>query len=181
MFRWFAELSIAPRIYACIAVPCSILLVLQVLLVLFCRSPYAQEKKRAIICNSLAMLTLGGWCGLLCLELGLPLYASIPLSVVVGVGAYFLSAYFVQCVLAEQVCTSLAYADMIGKQGQVFLSLPDRCKGEGKVLFATAEGGIELAAVTTEDLPIRTGAQVIAVAVDALDRLVVATKKDDAE
>lgn len=171
MFLWFAGLTTAQQVYAGIAVLCNILLLLQVLCLLF--GSAVQRKKRIPSCSILAMLTIGGWSGLLFFELGRSPYISIPLSVMFGVGAFFLASYLVRCVDNAQEIVFISPADVVGMQGVVFLSVPDRCKGEGKVLFAIADDSVELAAVTTADHPICSGTKVTATAIDAQGRLVV--------
>ena len=176
MFLWFAGLSTPQLVYAAIAVPCNILLLLQVLFLLL--GGTVKKRKQIPSCSILALLTVGGWSGLLFLELLFPLYVSIPLSVIAGTGAFFLAKHLVRCVDTAGETISLVPTDVVGMQGVVFLTVPSHCKGEGKVLFLLAEGSVELAAVTTEEHPIRTGTRVTATTIDPQGRLVV-TKKDD--
>ena len=188
MFLWFASLTTVQQVYAAIAVPATVCLVLQTLLLLFgigsvpptAEDGAVQELERFSLHSVLAMLTLGAWSGLLLSELGVSLYVTVPISVLVGVGGLLFAAHLMGRIKGQREDEALSLAQVIGMEGVVFLPVPDYGKGEGKVLFRAEEGVLELAAVTEDRRTLQTGASVIATAIDPWGRLVVTEKAPEA-
>lgn len=106
-------------------------------------------------------LTVFGWVSIACVSGGMPPVLGILLGVVCGLVMMFIVAKLVQVSarLAEDGTLSLKNA--IGETATVYLTIPAKGSGEGKVTMQLQGRFCELDAVNAGDKPIATGAQVL--------------------
>lgn len=193
MFDWFDGLTVVQQIYAVIAIPSTVLVILQAVLLLFGigdgadvdvdmdadvpDSPDAFEASDGFVLFSvrgiLSMLCLGAWSGIAFIEMGLPSYVAIPLSLAVGFLALYLTALLMKQMLKLQEDGSIDISNAMGKVGTVYLTVPPAGRGHGKVNLVVQERYSEFAAITEDAAPIRTGEMVRVVSVSDLGVLLV--------
>jgi hypothetical protein len=108
---------------------------------------------------------LFGAVGLWLRALGLPLLLTMPLALLAGAGAALLSAVLTRQMLRLESSGSLRLENAVGQPGTVYLTIPPRRQGFGRVQFALQGRTVELRAVADESSAIPTGAAVIVVSV----------------
>lgn len=193
MISWWTSLSLIQQIFACIAIPSTIVLLIQTVLLLLgigdgdgdadvdCDidgdadvdgiggDGLALFSVRGIV----SMLAVMGWSALVLLETSLPEILSIFISVVLGVLMLFLMAYIMKAVSKLQSSGNIDIGNSVGKVAQVYIPIPESGNGSGKVHITVQEQYCEFNAITTVSYKIKTGAYVRVVAVDETGTLVV--------
>jgi membrane protein implicated in regulation of membrane protease activity len=122
----------------------------------------------------IAFLTVGGWMGVAAIEWKL----SNLVSVVLAVGAGWLALYFVawtiRAFLRMQYSGTLRLENAIGKEGDVYLTIP--AGGRGKVNVIVQDRLCEIDAVSKSDRDIKTGEKVTVLGIDSEGVLLVEEK-----
>jgi hypothetical protein len=96
---------------------------------------------------------------------GVPVLLSLPAALVAGAGAAVASAYITRQLLKLESSGSLQLENAVGQPGTVYLPIPPRRQGFGRVQFALQGRTVELRAVADESSVLPTGAAVIVVSV----------------
>ncbi len=106
-------------------------------------------------------LTVFGWVSIACVSGGLPTAAGIAIGAVCGLVMMFVVAKLVQmsAKLAEDGTLNLKNA--IGETATVYLTIPAKGDGEGKVTMQLQGRFCEIDAVNADAVPIPTGTQVL--------------------
>lgn len=106
-------------------------------------------------------LTVSSWVSIVCVSGGLMPVAGIAIGAVCGFIMMFIVAKLVQMStkLAEDGTLNLRNA--IGETATVYLSIPEKGNGEGKVTMQVQGRFCEFDAVNAGDVPLKTGTQVI--------------------
>ncbi len=105
--------------------------------------------------------TVFGWVGIVCVGAGLAVPAAMLIALVCGLAMMFVVAKLVQvsAKLAEDGTLNLKNA--IGETATVYLSVPPKGQGEGKVTMQLQGRFCELDAVNAGDAALATGTQVL--------------------
>lgn len=106
-------------------------------------------------------LTVFGWVSIACVSGGLPPVAGIAIGAACGLVMMFVVAKIVQmsAKLAEDGTLNLKNA--IGETATVYLTIPAKGGGEGKVTMQLQGRFCEIDAVNAGETPLATGAQVL--------------------
>lgn len=198
LIEFFTSLALGQQIFVCVAVPATVILIIQIVMMLIGLGasdtdidgdgiPDALEAPgddtdlpdgglsfftlRGIV----SMLCIMGWSGLVFLDpsLGIPTPVGILISFVLGVIALVLVAFAMKGISKLQSSGNLDLRNAIGKVGQVYLTIPAGGKSSGKVNVTIQEQFKEFTAITTAEEPIKTGSYVRIVAVSESGTLVV--------
>lgn len=187
MLNWWNELMLAQQIFALIAIPSTLILVIQTVLLLFGigngdgdadfdvddievgDDGLALFSVRGIV----AMLCVAGWSGVALLETPLPQTVSVLLAALLGIATLVGFAYLMKLVMKLQSSGNLDYGNSIGHVAQVYLPIPPAGSASGKVTLTLQEKYIEVAAITTASETLKTGAYVRVVSVSESGVLVV--------
>jgi membrane protein implicated in regulation of membrane protease activity len=182
MIEWWNSLEISRQIFALIALPSTLILLLQTLLTLFGVGEDVDDPDFDLggvdgdveidaglalfsVRGILSMLTIMGWVGFALLATELPEWASVLIAVVSGVLTLIGMAYLMRAVMRLQSSGNINIENCIGKVAQVYIPIPPLSTGSGKVNITVQESYREFSAITTVDDTLKTGAFVRAVAV----------------
>jgi hypothetical protein len=108
---------------------------------------------------------LFGAVGLWLAASGVPGLFALPAAVLSGLGAAVASAYVTRQLLKLESSGSLELENAVGQPGTVYLPIPPRRQGVGRVQFMLQGRTVELRAVADESSALPTGASVIVVSV----------------
>jgi hypothetical protein len=112
---------------------------------------------RTISAGTALFGAIGLWLG----GRGLPLFITLPVAVTVGIAAAIGTAFITRQVLRFESDGSLQLTNAVGQSGTVYLPVPARREGYGKVQFTLQGRTVELRAVADEAAAIPTGTAVI--------------------
>ncbi len=121
----------------------------------------------------LALLAVWGWAVLAITRAGRPWLMGVLLGLVMGVAAMVIIALVMQLILRLQADGTVALQNAVGVGGEVYLSVPARRAGEGKVNVVIQDTMTECAAVTDEETSIPTGEAVTVVGMTKERQLIV--------
>lgn len=120
-----------------------------------------------------AMFCVGGWSGIVFVDLGLGNIISILLAVVCGVAALFGIAYLMKAVLKLQSSGNIQLGYAIGKTGEVYIPVPPKGQGRGKITINVQDRLIEVDAISGGEDTLKTGETVRVVSIDESGLVVV--------
>lgn len=198
LIEFWESLVTGQQIFVCIAIPATVLLIIQIVMMLIglgtadtdidgdgipdeIEAPGDESDApdgdlafftlRGII----SMLCIMGWSGLIFLDpsLRIPLPVGILISFALGVIALVLVAFAMRGISRLQSSGNLDLRNTIGKVGQVYLTIPGGGKSAGKVNLTVQEQYKEFTAITTSDSDLKTGSYVRVVALSESGVLVV--------
>lgn len=189
MLAWFGSLNQLQRIFAYIAIPSTVILLLQTILLIFGIGDDDADMDTSVDTDStetggdglalfsirgiVAMLCIGGWCGIALLGTEMNRILAIIISVIAGIAALFGMAYLMKAVSKLQSSGNISVENALGKTAQVYIPIPPALSGCGKINITLQEKYTELPAVTNEGEQIRTGETVRVVSVNEAGTLVV--------
>ncbi|MBR7185199.1 MAG: hypothetical protein IKD37_06295 [Clostridia bacterium] len=180
MLNWWNELLLAQQIFALIAIPSTLILIVQTLLLLFgigdgeadgdldaADSVDVGDDGLALfsVRGIMAMLAVTGWSGMALLGTPLPQTISVLIAVLLGFATLVGFAYLMRLVMKLQSSGNIDYGNSIGHIAQVYLPIPPAGTASGKVTLTLQEKYIEAAAITTAEEPLKTGTYVRVVSV----------------
>ena len=198
LVEFWESLIIGQQIFVCIAIPATILLVIQTVMMLIglgagdtdLDGDGIPDEFDAPVDESdvpdgdlafftlrgiISMLCIMGWSGLVFLDpsLSIPLPLGILISFALGVAALVLVAFAMRGISKLQSSGNLDLRNAIGKVGQVYLTVPAGGKASGKINLTIQEQYKEFTAITTADSDLKTGSYVRVVALSESGILVV--------
>lgn len=192
MFTWLESLPVLQLIFAFIAIPSTLVLVVQTVLLLIGMGGadadtdfdpdgidigeagdgdggLALFSVRGIV----AMLCIAGWSGIVFVDLSLPDPVAIFLASVCGAAALVGMAYLMKAVTKLQSSGNIQLGAAVGKIGEVYIPIPARGEGRGKISITVQERLIEIDAISSGDETLKTGDTVRVVATDESGLVVV--------
>ena len=189
MINWWNELDLIQQIFALIALPSTVLIVIQTVLLLIGIGGESDtdvdvdevdgidlpDDGLAIfsVRGILSMLCITGWVAVALLETSLPAGVSIGIAIACGIATLIGMAYLMRAVNRLQSSGNIDIGNCIGKIGEVYIPIPSSGNGSGKVNLTIQEKFSEFTAITTSGEPLKTGAFVRVVAVSESGVLVV--------
>ncbi len=189
MINWWNELDLIQQIFALIALPSTVLIVIQTVLLLIGIGGESDtdvdvdnvdgidlpDDGLAIfsVRGILSMLCITGWVAVALLETSLPAGVSIGIAIACGIATLIGMAYLMRAVNRLQSSGNIDIGNCIGKIGEVYIPIPSSGNGSGKVNLTVQEKFSEFTAITTSGEPLKTGAFVRVVAVSESGVLVV--------
>lgn len=114
--------------------------------------------------------TVTGWIGLTLTTFDVHPISSIIISVICGSIAVVLMALLVKSMLKLESSGTINYKNLIGKTGEVYISIPPNNEGKGKVMVIAGEKLTEFYAITNENekIPYKSSVKIIDVKNGAL-------------
>ncbi len=196
MFEWFESLTELQRIFAYIAVPSTVVLLLQTVLLFFgigdggvdgadvpeldvTELPDGGDADGLTVFSIrgiVAMLCVGGWSGIALLDTSMNKILAIVIAVLLGITALVSMAFLMRTLTKLQSSGNIEIVNAVGKTGTVYLTIPAEMKGSGKINITVQDTYTEFDAITSDSEPIKTGQTVTVVAVDEVGRLIVERK-----
>lgn len=176
MKEWWESLSQISQVFATVAIPATVIMILQTIL-LFFGIGVGEDVEIAddvddvtgdvldgsdglslfTIRGIVAFFAVGGWTGIAVDNIGAPKTLSVILSLLAGSAALFGIAYLFKFALKLQNNGTLAIENAVGKTGEVYIPIPANRKGSGKVMVTVQERLCELVAITSEERELKTG------------------------
>lgn len=170
MFDWWNALTIYHQVFYIIAIPATLILILQTILLLF---GFGHDSETDIdhdvdtdadhdidghdgadhigglrlltVRGIVAFLAVCGWVGVALLDLGVSPPITILVSIVCGLAALFLVALMLRFSMKMQQSGNLDLANAVGVTGEVYVPIPEG--GKGKVTLVVQERFMELDAI----------------------------------
>lgn len=196
MLEWWNGMTLLEQILACIAVPSTLLLVIQLIMTIvglgdgsdgdvpddleddvsFDEADGEIGLRVFTIRGLTAFFTLLGWVGLLVSKTGAHAMIAILCGVLAGVTAMFLIAMLVKYAIKLQDDGTLDYKNALGLSGTVYITIPARRTEKGKINLMLQGHYMELEAVTDEDEDIKFGAEIVVIGLSGTNTLVVKRK-----
>lgn len=198
MAEWWISLGNAGQIFACIAIPATLILLLQTLLTLFGfwgddgdadtdfddaddafhdHDSLDGGLRLFTLRGFIAFFSVMGWMGMICCELELSLPLSIIISAVSGFLAMILIAAIMKWLMGLQYDGTEDIRNALGVSGTVYMRIPPSRSGKGKV-NAIINGKLsEKYAVTDEETMINNDEEITVVGISGEDTLIVRRKK----
>ncbi len=182
MINWWNSMMPAQQILALIAIPSTLILIVQTVMVLFGLGDGGDGgdvdaddildgdtddgglglfSVRGII----AMLCVMGWSGVALLETALPKTVSLLIAFVLGMATLVGMALLMKAIYRLQSSGNMDLGNAIGKVGQVYIPIPAGGKACGKVNITVQERLTECEAITIGDTSLETGSYVRVTAV----------------
>ena len=121
----------------------------------------------------IAFLCIFGWSGIAALACGIPAWGAILIGAVLGFGAMFLVAKIIQWSSKLTQNGNFNIKNLLGENGTVYIPIPPKGEGTGKINISCGERFMEFDAVTEEEKTLSTGSAVRVVDIIAGSTLVV--------
>jgi len=187
MAEFWGGLNLLQKIYFCIGLAATLVLILQIVTMLFGLGETSTEidldgdgepdvsvdgdgftlfSVRGIV----SFFAIGGWAGFVLADTSAAL--AIIVSVVAGSLALVAMAFIMKGIMKMRSDGNIDISKAIGKTADVYLTVPAKNNGMGKINMTLEERFVELNAVQTGNEPIPTGTKVKVVGTDG-DALVV--------
>jgi len=193
MFTWWDGLTVLQRVFACMAVPATLILIVQTILLMFgigdgdgadadvdpdgidVGEASAGDNGLTLftVRGIVAMFCVGGWAGIMFVDLGCGIPLSIALASVFGIGALVGIAYLMKAVLKLQSSGNIQLGSAVGKTGEVYIPIPPKGQGRGKISITVQDRFIEVDAISTDSEALKTGDTVRVVSCDESGLVVV--------
>lgn len=210
---WWNDLELVEQVLYCIAIPSSLVLVIQTIIMLLgighgsegfnpsdtsgmdggfdsdvsgdgtldTDMPYHDINSPADIADFrllsvqsvIAFLTIFSWSGITAISSGMPEWAAMLLAAVLGFGAMFLVAKIIQWSSKLAQNGNFNIKNILGESGTVYIPIPEKGKGTGKVNISCGERFMEFDAVTEEQETLKTGEAIRVVDIVGTGTLVV--------
>ena len=189
MINWWNELLLIQQIFALIALPSTLLIIIQTILMLIGIGGDSGADADVDIDDGIevpddglaifsvrgvtSMLCITGWVAVALLETSLPQGVSIAIAIACGVATLIGMAYLMRAVYRLQSSGNIDIENCVGKIGEVYIPIPSTGNGSGKINLTVQEKFSEFTAITTSGEQLKTGAFVRVVAVSESGVLVV--------
>lgn len=121
----------------------------------------------------IAFLTIFSWSGITALSNGMPPWGALLLAAALGFGAMFIVAKIIQWSSKLAQNGTFNIKNLLGESGTVYIPIPSKAGGTGKINVSCGERFMEFDAVTEEQETIATGTAVRIVDIIAGSTLVV--------
>lgn len=187
MFEWWASLGIAAQVFYCIAIPSTIVIIIQTFLLLIGAGGDSASTEMPDVTDIpdggihdgtagdaadfgtmqlftlqgiMTFLCVFGWTGVICLSLGLHVAIAVVVGIVLGFLAMLGVAKLIQLSAKLTQSGNIELVKLLGEKCRVYIPIPADASGQGKVTVSTGERFIELEAMTDDRELIPTGVEV---------------------
>ena len=165
---WFLELATAEKIYFIIAMVASIFLVIQIIIMLFSLGGGDIDMDGGLsgpdtiddtdgglsfftIKGLTAFFALGGWCGFAAqTALGSNIWAPILIAIATGTVALLGVGFAMRGIAKLQCSGNIVKKNLIGTVATVYVSIPEKRSGRGKITLTAQGSFMEIDAMTDE-------------------------------
>lgn len=198
MNEWWEALSTAGRVFACIAIPSSVLLVIQIILNLLGIgmegdvdvpdadgdgdidfNDYVLDDgfRFFTVRGIIAFLAVLGWTGLTMLSYGNGLPLTLLVAVAAGAAAMFVIAFMFRLFMKLQNDGTADIQNAVGKTGTVYLAVPASRSGKGKVNVVFQDKLTELDALTDDSESLKYGTEIVVMGLSGQNTVIVTKAK----
>ncbi len=177
--NWWINFSLMEKICFCIATPSSVLILIMIVLMIFGIGGEADvdtdvdtdvsfdgDPSLALfsVKTVLSAFSIGGWIGFTLADVNTVL--AIVCAIAGGIATLFIVALILKAIYGLQTDGNVDYKTAIGKTAEVYLTIPKKGEGSGKITLTIQDSFIEAEAVTLSDTPIKTGSRVTITALE---------------
>lgn len=184
-FDWWNGLSLLQQSFGVVAIPATVILLLQTILLLFGLgngqdadgdigadaggdvdaggeideadpAEHAAGLRIFTVRGMVAFFAIGGWLGIALGDTSLPMPVVSLIAFLGGTAALLLTAWLIKWSLSLQDQGNLNLQWAVGKTAQVYIPIPAEGKSSGKVTMTLQERYVELSAVTTAERALHT-------------------------
>ncbi len=180
---WWETLNLAQKIFFCIATPASVLLIVQIVMMLIGFGSADTDVDTDVSADLdgtdvdggevldadhgfglftlrglIAFFTVGGWVGYTLAD-G-TIWVAVLVALIAGTVALVLMGLLLKWLVSLQSNGNLKMSDAIGQTAEVYLTIPPKNQGKGKINLLLNERYVEYSAVQNGDVPIATGKKV---------------------
>lgn len=189
MFEWWNALETVQRVFALIAIPSTLIMVIQTVMLTFGWIGDSDVDMDDVpdgdgdlsddgltlfsVRGIVAMLAVTGWTAIAFIESGLNQVVSILIAIVLGLLTLVGMAYFMRAVYRLQASGNIDVGNAVGKVAKVYIPIVGNAKKQGKVTMTLQEKYCEFDAITSSPETLPTGSYVRVIAVDGAGVLVV--------
>ncbi len=182
MAQWWNGMTTFQQVTAVIAIVASVLLVIQIILLLIglghsadvdvpggtgadfddaVNGDYADlgSVKILTVRGAICFLAVGGWVAV-CFNYIIPEWASALIGVAAGVLTAWLLALALRAFNKFEANGNIDLGKVVGKTGTVYIPVPAKGQGRGKINLVVDDRMIEVDAVNEEEAPLSTGSAV---------------------
>jgi len=197
MLNWWNELPVTQQIFYMIAIPSTVILLIQTILLMFglgdghdadfdadsdgdvlgdhdlshdMEAAHASGLRILTIRGIIAFLAMFGWTGVAALDMGAQTPVAFALAFLSGIVALIVVALIIRASFKLQQSGNLDMQNAVGQIGEVYLTIPK--DGHGKVTLVVQERYLEMDAVCHERT-VKNGEQVKVVSVTPSNTLIV--------
>lgn len=176
MFDWWESLSILQRIFGIMAVPATIIMIIQTILVVIgfgdvdtdidgdvsdaSFSEGSDGLALVSVRGIVAFFAIGGWTGIVMAHLQIHTFIVVLVSLVAGFFALLFVAFMIKLTTKLQANGNINYRNAIGKFAKVYITIPADGRS-GKVNLTLQGRYVECEAVTKDGQAIKPGLTVI--------------------
>lgn len=206
MFEWWDSLSVISQVFACIAIPATLILLIQTIAMLIGLDTETGDVdvdvqidaangvfgddipemdldpsglldlKIFTIRGIIAFLVVFGWVGFALDSAGVVFGVSLLIAIVCGFAMMVFLAVLMKTVMKLRSDGNIDNRNALGVSGKVYLTIPAARTGEGKVNVLVQGSYVEREAVTDEAEPIPTGSEIVVIGLSGQTTLVVKRK-----
>lgn len=175
--EFWEAMDLAQKIYFCVGLGASIFLVLQIITLLFgigetgeaevdlsgdgeadATVDLADGFNLFTLRGMVAFFAIGGWTGLALSDISI--WVSVIGALVAGSLALVAMAFLMRAIMRLRSSGNIDNAKAVGKIADVYLTIPAKGNGMGKINLTLEERFVELNAIQEGNSPITTGAKV---------------------
>ncbi len=201
MTEWWIALGSAGQVFACIAIPATVMLIVQMILTLIglggddadadfddsSEGTFDTDHSDDIDVSDgalrvftlrglIAFFSVMGWVGTICCGTELHLAISILISVASGVLAMIVIALLMKWLFSLQYDGTENIGDALGVSGTVYVRIPPSRSGKGKVTAIVQGKLCERDAVTDEETMLNYGEEITVIGISGEETLIVRRK-----
>ena len=205
LVEWWNSLDLALQIFYCIAIPATLVLLIQTFLMFIgigdgdadFDAPDVDFNSDGIpddidmdiddvtgfeslhiftIRGIIAFFVIFGWVGVVMESANINLIITLVVAMICGFAMMVLIAYLFKMVMRLKSDGNTDNRNALGSAGKVYLTIPPARSGEGKINIMLQGAYVERNAVTDEDESIPTGCEIIVVGTSGQTSLVVKRK-----
>ena len=185
MINWWNELELIQQIFALVAIPSTLVMIIQTIMLIIGMDneadmdiddvPETMDDGLALfsVRGIVTMLAVTGWCAVAFVDSGMNQVLAVVISLVLGFLALVGMAYLMRAVYRLQASGNIDVGNAVGKVAQVYIPIAACAEKKGKVTMTLQGKYCELDAITVADEMLKTGSYVRVVAVDGAGVLVV--------
>lgn len=185
MITWWTELELIQQIFALVAIPSTLIMIIQTVMLVIGMDNEADMDIDDVpemmddgltlfsVRGIVTMLAVTGWCAVAFVDSGMSDVLAVVISLALGFLALVGMAYLMRAVYRLQASGNIDVGNAVGKVAQVYIPIAANAEKTGKVTMTLQGKYCELDAITTVSETLKTGSYVRVVAVDGAGVLVV--------
>lgn len=168
MMEWWSGLSLVSQIFSAVAIPATIIMILQSLLLLLGfgldtdidndgdMDASGDGMPLISVRGIVAFFSIGGWVGVVSDTAGVPVIFSCLIAFAAGTLALLGVGLLFKNALKLQDSGNLEIGNAVGKTGRVYIPIPPKNAGHGKINVLIQDRYVELEAINEGDSVIKT-------------------------